>query len=691
MNQPSDNLSTTSGLESLSAKALLRLNFWCDQYESAWRQQADVDLAEFLSRVPSEERDHLAGELVLIDIEIRCQRSLPISIDGYRSIAQDLPREWLEAQVARRQTAKSSTNTLDLQPGHQLGDYTIVSRLGAGGMGIVYRAEHRLMKRQVALKVIEHQSTLSKLAKRRFEREVRAAAQLAHPNIVVAFDARQFDDWIYLVTELIEGENLDNLVGRVGPLTSAVALNYALQAARGLEYAHQQGIIHRDIKPANLLVDSQQHIKILDLGLARWLDDSTGDADAASLTSSFQMLGTAPFMSPEQTRSAASADQRSDIYSLGCTLFFMLTGQTPYHGLSRIDVCLAHLNAPVPSLCEIDSSIPKALDELTQTWMAKDPRHRPQSMTEAIRQLEVLLKPKAKAVSPPPSLTPTSSAPSFKRESSVEPEPSARNTPLLKLPSSSSLISRRNLLLATTSISAVTLTALGVNRWFWNGTDSPPRGRQRIADLNAPGLRLQGNGYFDVADFRVPVQDNMAIEALLHPGMNRGPANIVTWTGPRSFVLFCDQTPHWGIAYFDGSTPRLVATDDPTERSGLHLISAVWDGQSLQIFVNGSRVASSQLTFQLVPAQPRLYIGGIPDGVILPSQGTRFYNGEIRAVRILQSQQRLELATRPSELAVTPQTLALFDFGHVQTRPNNGQLSDLTGRWRGNMNWVAGS
>ena len=653
MNQSPDNSAT--GRESVEAQELVRLNYWCDQFELAWKQSAEVDLPEFLERVPEEERANLIKELVLIDIEIRQQRNLAAPLDRYLSVAHDLPRTWLEMQVALAQSKTQVTRLQELPPGHQLGDYTILSQLGSGGMGVVYRAEHRLMKRQVALKVIQHQNHLSQSAERRFEREVRAAAQLAHPNIVIAHDARQIDGWIYLVTELIEGEDLAKRIQRSGPLPAQTAIDFALQTARGLEYAHRQGIIHRDIKPANLLIDTQQRIKILDLGLARWLNKSGDEAEAA-LTSSFEMLGTAQFMAPEQARAASSADERSDIYSLGCTLFFMLTGRAPYDGLAYLETCMAHLNAPIPSAGESVPGIPTALDKLIQTWMAKTAEGRPASMTDAIEQLERLTQP--------------------------EPRPEPWRP------------SRRVIMQSAVGASAVGLAAVGLvtarmNGWLGQlAQDDPASPPRRISDVTAPGLRLKGDGYLEVPDFRVPVEDHMAIEALVSPMANRSPANLVTWTGPKSFVLFCDEATRWGIAYFDGQEEKLILADAPAEKSIAQLVAAIWNGRKLDLLVDGQPIPWKPIPYELVPAAPRLYIGGIPDGVIPASQGPRYFQGDINAVRILQSKQPLTLAAHPLELTVTSQTVALFDFGNMQLSSSQMQIRDLTGRWEGSMHWM---
>ncbi len=209
--------------------------------------------------------------------------------------------------------------------GFQLGSYLILDQLGTGGMGQVYLAEHVNMRRLVALKVLPVLSADDAVARERFFREARAAASLDHPNIIRVFDLCQEGRLFYLVMEYVEGVNLQTVVARYGPLDVGAACHYARQVAFGLQHAHELGFVHRDIKPANLLVDRVGVVKILDLGLVR----SEADA-AAGLTKQLDnksILGTADYVAPEQAVDSSKVDIRADIYSLGATLYYLLTGR----------------------------------------------------------------------------------------------------------------------------------------------------------------------------------------------------------------------------------------------------------------------------------------------------------------------------------------------------------------------------
>jgi WD40 repeat protein/formylglycine-generating enzyme required for sulfatase activity/serine/threonine protein kinase len=269
----------------------------------------------------------------------------------------------------------------------EFGEYVLLDKLGEGGMGVVYKAQHRRMKRLVAVKTISRREIGSPDAVKRFYREVETAAKLNHPNIVQAYDASEHDGVHYLVMEYVEGEDLAALVKEHGALPIAQAVDYVLQAARGLQYAHKHQIIHRDIKPSNLLLDKEGTVKILDMGLAS-IAGLAEDSDRDRLTSSGQMMGTCDYMAPEQAMDAHHADARADIYSLGCTLYRLLTGRALYQGESMIQVLLAHRESPIPSLCQARPEVPPQLETVYQKMVAKKPEDRYQSMTEVLAALE---------------------------------------------------------------------------------------------------------------------------------------------------------------------------------------------------------------------------------------------------------------------------------------------------------------
>lgn len=275
--------------------------------------------------------------------------------------------------------------------------YRILRRLGGGGMGAVYEAEHRLMNRRVALKVIRPELLSSPQAVLRFQREVQAAAKLVHPHVVTAFDAEQAGPSHFLVMEFVEGNDLAEIIRRRGPLPVAEACECIRQAAIGLQHAYENGMVHRDIKPGNLMVsfvvppsggslnaDSRRkppeggttNVKILDFGLARFASESF-DLLGGGNTSVGVVLGTPDYMAPEQARNAHAADIRSDIYSLGCSLHFLLTGQVLHPGSgSVVEKALAHIEQDVEPLAKFRSDIPLGLQTVLNRMTAKKPAER---------------------------------------------------------------------------------------------------------------------------------------------------------------------------------------------------------------------------------------------------------------------------------------------------------------------------
>ena len=267
--------------------------------------------------------------------------------------------------------------------GFRLGKYKLLGQIGRGGMSSVYLAEHELMKRRVAIKVLPQSRVGDASYLERFRLEARAVARLDDPNIVRAYDIDNEKDIHYIVMEYVDGQDLHQLVSQNGPLAYEAAADYVAQVANGLQHAHEMGLVHRDIKPANCLLDRHQTVKLLDLGLAKLTEDD------ASLTMANEenVLGTADYLAPEQALNSHEADSRSDIYSLGCTLYFLLTGRPPFPEGSISERLLKHQTAKPESIFKIRPDAPPSLVDICETMMAKKPDERFQSAGDVAERL----------------------------------------------------------------------------------------------------------------------------------------------------------------------------------------------------------------------------------------------------------------------------------------------------------------
>ena len=269
--------------------------------------------------------------------------------------------------------------------------YHVTGLIAKGGMGDVFLAEHRSMGRTVAIKVINKKLVRDPEVVERFQREVQTAARLSHVNIVTAYDAEQIEDIHILVMEYVDGLSLSALVKQCGPLPITAACDYARQAAIGLQYAHEQGIVHRDIKPHNLMLASGT-VKILDFGLASLTGGTVGERSPeepsdASLTAAGSVMGTPDFISPEQAQDAHRADIRSDIYSLGATLYYLLSGRAPFAVGSVAERLKSHAETTPPAICDLRSDVPAELSAIIARMLLKDPDQRyqtPQQVATAL-------------------------------------------------------------------------------------------------------------------------------------------------------------------------------------------------------------------------------------------------------------------------------------------------------------------
>ena len=313
------------------------------------------------------------------------------------------PRELCEWMIRQNWiTPFQAERLLDDGTGLVIGPYLILEPIGEGRAGKVFRAIHRTMRRVAAVKVLRHDdgSTADEPdpeAYRRFLKEIEAVGRLDNPHIVHTYDAGQHDGAFYLAMEYGGGTDLKRLVEKHGPLRVLHAVEYARQAAIGLQHAADNGLVHRDVKPGNLLLTRPSAewpmgcIKLLDLGIARvHKTDPTDDRSHQShLTEEGELIGTADYMSPEQAINARGVDVRSDLYSLGCTLYFLLTGKVPYPGGTPVQKSLRHARDPVPPVWKHREDVPLSVCRVVERLMAKKPDDRYPTATEAAAAMSV--------------------------------------------------------------------------------------------------------------------------------------------------------------------------------------------------------------------------------------------------------------------------------------------------------------
>jgi hypothetical protein len=308
---------------------------------------------------------------------------------GCRNIVAELPAD---SFLSRVRAARPSADALAPAPPPagvppelaRHPKFRVVRELGRGGMGVIYLAEHRVMEKPVALKVISPAVLDNPGALARFLAEVKAAGRLDHPNIARAYDADRAGELHFLVMEFIEGQSLAHLLEKRGPLPVATACDYTRQAALGLQHASEQGMAHRDVKPHNLMLTPAGVVKVLDFGLAR----VRGERPASPRLTQFEaFMGTPEYVAPEQATDARCADTRSDIYSLGCTLYALLTGRPPFQEDTAMKLVLAHIAKEPRPLHDVRPDVPADLPAVVAKMLAKDPARRFQQPVDAARAL----------------------------------------------------------------------------------------------------------------------------------------------------------------------------------------------------------------------------------------------------------------------------------------------------------------
>jgi len=685
---------------------MLRINQVCDRFEQAWQAGTEPGVESFLSDAEPVDRPVLTRELIAIEIRYRRDQGLSVSLHEYQRRFPDVEQTWLIDSCSTHQS-NSDQQTDETEIPQRLGEYRIISCIGEGGMGTVYKAEHEIMGRTVALKVLRTEIRSDTDLLLRFQREVRTAARLSHPNVVTAYDAGTHAGVHYLITEYVDGQDLQQIVTTRGPLSQERAVQCILQAARGLAYAHKQGVIHRDIKPSNLLLDRKGRVKILDMGLARLEADDQASIDG--LTTSGMVLGTLAYMAPEQAVDTRTADARSDIYSLGCTLYYLLTGRHVFDGDTVTEQIHAHARQAAPSLA--DSGKRQSLDVIFRKMVRKSPEDRYQTMAELVAVLKELRE--------------TQAAPTAQVTQSPQNQPASTRHPTEVdfqavqqasdgLPASRSVRKRRTRLTQARSIgwfsgkpfiivstAAALLILIAVLKSSRDhDTSRSPNGDGNTHDVvqdnpgdnrRAPdqsgfstdtGLSFNGESSYVVAEtLKRRDGDTATLEAVVVQQESRR-ANIISWLGPDWMALFSDGYG-WGIARRVGNSSHLIVSLSEARIGKRTHLAGVWDGENLHLFINGVPAETRPVEFEMSETSGGLYIGGVPQNLLPPGENDRFFNGLIEAVRISNGV-RYTTGFDPGALEPESSTLALYRFNQVQgpTVPDssdNGHAATIVG------------
>ncbi|MFO0843101.1 MAG: serine/threonine-protein kinase [Gemmataceae bacterium] len=410
-------LAARAGLDSTAVAAVVAI----DQYER-WMAGDRAPADWYLTLLPDDpSRDQAACDVVYGEFLLREQLGERPDVQAYLaqfpSLNGPLSRQFaLHSALADDAAVRAGPDPpVPTRHGHLLATrigpaapvvpgYEVLEPIGKGGMGVVYRARQVSLHRVVALKVFDPPPGADPSLLDRMRREAQVTARLSHPNIVTVHDAGLAGSSFYLAMEYVEGTDLHRLVEQQGPLPVATACEYARQAALGLQHAHEKGLVHRDIKPSNLIVagagDGAGVLKVLDLGLARLTPMATAATEHAPITQVGAFMGTPDFVAPEQAADPRAADARSDLYSLGCTLYYMLTGQAPFGGATTLAKLVQHHLQDAAPVEELRPGVPAGVVAIVRRLMAKRPEDRFQSAGELLQALAAAPAPQPGAARP---------------------------------------------------------------------------------------------------------------------------------------------------------------------------------------------------------------------------------------------------------------------------------------------------
>lgn len=642
--------------QQLTQQEMIIIDRLCDRIEGQWRRGTQITVEELLPELPEQLRSQALRELIAVEIACRLAAEVPVSLSELLQRFPDMPSSLLAESLEEAQgDSTTSGRTTEFLP-REWGKFQLLRPLGMGGMGTVWLAERLTSGEQVAVKLLRADSAGQGELRRRFSRELQTATKLQHPNIVRALEEVVDDGQLGLIMEFVRGDNLEQAVVHRGPLPVDETLKILSQVSAGLQYAHDLGIVHRDIKPANLLRDEAGVVKILDMGLARL---TTPDEHMSLLTRTGMVMGTAAYMSPEQARDPRDVDSRSDWYSLGCTLFFLLTGKAPYRGANPIQLALAHSQEPVPTVRDLRPDVPENLDRLIQLLLAKQPQHRPASAAEVMRILQGVAN-EAEAL------------PLAERLQQLDLRPLPHELRRKRHPRT---IPTRAIMLVAMALALVFTVG-----WYALKGDSSPVEPHQVSPIvgnqpaeppspnPTPSVQImQFNGtdsYLHIPVLTPEAGTAYTIEAIAKPEAFQT-ANVVTWLGPDWMAIYLTADGHWGVARRWGEAQQIRTSLEPASLNEWVSLTGVFDRNEMKLYVNGVRQSGPLTDYPLPETQGGLYLGGV-DPQRIPD---RFFRGQIRSMRISRGVRQIE----SGELTNLHSTdsLTLFKLAPPEVYPAN--------------------